>query len=128
MTGATRSHALGLTAARAGYGLALLAGPWPTDGPAAGRRIAEILGLRHLAQAGLSAAVPTTPVLVFGARIDLLHALTMAGYAAVHRPVRRAAIGQAAIAVGFAIAGTACARRAPRALSSQTLSTIGENT
>jgi hypothetical protein len=103
-----------LTTVRAGFGLAQLAGPWPTAEPSAGRRIAQVLGVRHLLQAGLSGPAPTAPVLVLGVEVDLLHALTMVAFGMARRSARRPALGQAAVAFGFAVAGAAAARHAAR--------------
>lgn len=103
-----------LTAVRAGFGLAQLAGPWPTAEQSAGRRIVQVLGVRHLIQAGLSGPAPTAPVLMLGVEADLLHALTMAAVGLTRRSARRPALAQAAVALGFAMAGAAAARHAAR--------------
>lgn len=103
-----------LTTVRAGFGLAQLAGPWPTADQSAARRIAQVLGVRHLLQAGLSGPAPTAPVLVLGVEVDLLHALTMIAVGMARRSARRPALAQAAVAFGFAVAGAAAARQAAR--------------
>ncbi|HEV2633589.1 MAG TPA: hypothetical protein VGX23_00490 [Actinocrinis sp.] len=101
-----------LTAVRAGFGLAQLSGPWPTAQESAGRRIAQVLGVRHLVQAALSGPAPTIPVLALGVEVDLLHAATMVGLALTRPSARRPALAQAVVALGFAAVGAAAARQA----------------
>ncbi|HEV2633531.1 MAG TPA: hypothetical protein VGX23_00200 [Actinocrinis sp.] len=98
-----------LTAVRAGFGLAQLSGPWPTAGQS-GRRITQVLGVRHLVQAAVSGPPPTAAVLALGIEADLLHALTMLGIAMTQRSARRPALAQAAVALCFAAAGAAATR------------------
>jgi hypothetical protein len=101
-----------LAAVRSGFGLAQLAGPWPGAGESAGRRLTQVLGVRHLVQAGVSGPEPTTAVLALGVEADLLHALTMVVVAMAQRSARRPALAQAAVAVGFAAAGAIATRHA----------------
>ena len=109
---------LALAGVRAGYGTVqllwpdrsaeqLLGGPLEPPAPAAIR----VLGARQLAQAGLSMAVPTAPLLAAGAGADALHALSMAVLALADRRRRRPAIVSGLIAAAFAAAGALAARR-----------------
>lgn len=104
-------------AVRAAYGLALLC--WPgqvtrlAQGAQASGRIqvvARVLGGRHLAQATVTAARPSREVLALGAGTDLAHAASMLALAATGRRGHRAALADAAVAVAFAMAGSALAR------------------
>jgi hypothetical protein len=117
-----------LTLARAGYGVALVCAPQvlikltgdPVTGQPAGasrvrpsRRacaVARVLGVRHLVQAGLTAATlragPGSPVpLGLGAGVDVLHASTMVGLALVDRGARRVALADAGLELALAAAG-----------------------
>lgn len=117
-----------ITLARAGYGVALLCAPQalialtgdPVTGQAAGasrarpsRRacgVARVLGVRHLVQAGLTAAAlraqPGSPYpLAGGAAVDALHATTMVGLALVDRGARRVALADAGVELALATAG-----------------------
>lgn len=116
-----------LTLARAGYGVALVCAPQilikltgdPVTGQPAGasrvrpsRRacaVARVLGVRHLVQAGLTAATlragPGSPVpLGLGAGVDVLHASTMVGLALVDRGARRVALADAGLELALAAA------------------------
>ena len=118
-----------VTLVRAGYGVALLCAPQalikltgdPGTGQPAGasrarpsRRacgVARVLGIRHLVQAGLTAVAlraaepdPSLP-LGLGAAVDMLHATTMAGLAAVDRGARRVALADTGVEVMLATAG-----------------------
>jgi hypothetical protein len=118
-----------ITLVRAGYGVALLCAPQalikltgdPGTGQPAGasparpsRRacgVARVLGIRHLVQAGLTAVAlraaepdPSLP-LGLGAAVDVLHATTMAGLAAVDRGARRVALADTGVEVMLATAG-----------------------
>jgi hypothetical protein len=104
-----------VTAVRAGFGLAQLAGPWPTSERSGGQRLTQLLGVRNLVQAGLSGPRPTVPVLALGVEVDLLHALTMVAVALTRRSARGAALAQATVALGFAVAGAVAAQRAAQA-------------
>ena len=76
--------------ARAGYGAALLCAPGPMIGVVTGqppsrraRRVARVLGVRHLAQAAITALNPGPEVVALGVIVDLLHAASMFAFAAV---------------------------------------------
>jgi hypothetical protein len=117
-----------ITLARAGYGVGLLCAPQalikltgdPVTGQPAGaspvrpsRRacaVARVLGVRHLMQAGLTAAAVRaeqgSPVpLALGAGVDVLHASTMVGLALVDRGARRVALADTGIELALAAAG-----------------------
>ncbi|MDN5795069.1 MAG: hypothetical protein L0H79_04880 [Intrasporangium sp.] len=103
--------------ARAGYGIVVLA--WP-DRVAGGllrrglgpreRVVARVLASRQLVQALGSGARPGYPVLALGAQVDLAHAVSMLGLGLLNRRHRRAALSDAVIAAGFALAGRLAAR------------------
>jgi hypothetical protein len=105
-----------LTLARAGYGVALLAAPQVliglTGGPGPRRAgaVARVLGVRHLVQAGVTAAAlraePGSPYVVAGgAAVDVLHASTMVGLALVDRGARRVALADTGVELALATAG-----------------------
>jgi hypothetical protein len=117
-----------LTLARAGYGVALLCAPQAlirlTGDPATGQpaqasrarpsgracAVARVLGVRHLVQAGLTAAAlqaqPGSPYpLAAGAAVDALHATTMVGLALVDRGARRVALADVGVELALATAG-----------------------
>jgi len=127
--------AWGITLVRAGYGVALLCAPQvlirlagdPVTGQPAGasrarpgRRacgVARVLGARHLIQAGLTAVAlraaepdPSLP-LGLGAAVDVLHATTMVGLAAVDRGARRVALADTGVEMVLAVAGGLTAAR-----------------
>jgi hypothetical protein len=97
--------------ARAGYGAALLCAPGPmirvctrqSASPRA-RRVAQVLGIRHLAQAAVTVWAPEPEVVAVGAVIDLLHAASMLGFAAAVGSLRRAELTDALIAATLAVA------------------------
>jgi hypothetical protein len=110
---------LPLAGVRAGYGAVqllwpdrsaeqLLAGPLEPPG----RTVVRVLGARQLAQAALSAAAPTAPVLAAGAGTDALHALSMAVLALAGRRWRRPAAVSGLTAAAFAACGALAASRA----------------
>jgi hypothetical protein len=73
--------------------------------------VARVLGARHLIQAGLTAVAlraaepdPSLP-LGLGAAVDVLHATTMAGLAALDRGARRLALADTGVEVLLATAG-----------------------
>jgi hypothetical protein len=75
-----------------------------------------MLGVRHLVQAGLTAAAlraePGSRVpLVLGAAVDVLHASTMVGLALVDRGARRGALADTGIELALAAAGAFTAAR-----------------
>jgi hypothetical protein len=111
---ATRGQALQLT--RAGYGAALLLAPVLTIRLATGsppgrraRRVARLLGARHLAQATLTTFAPLPGAFAAGAGVDALHAASMLILAAGDRAARRAALTDTAAEAAFAAAGLAAA-------------------
>ena len=84
---------------RASYGVALVMAPGTVMYLATGRfpgrrarRVAQILGARHLIQAGIGAFAPGPGVFVMGAGIDSVHAVSMLGLALFDRGTRRAAL------------------------------------
>jgi hypothetical protein len=97
-----------LPVVRAGYGGALLVRRPGESG--FGRPLLRVLGLRNLAQAAVSAAVPGPRVLRAGVGVDLLHAASMLTVAATSHRHRRAALTQAGAALGFAAAGASLLR------------------
>lgn len=120
-----------LVALRAGYGALLLLAPdqmvrlyagHRADGPA--RRVARLLGGRHLAQAVLTAGAPGRSTLALGVEADLAHAVSMAGVAVCDPARRRAGVIDALGAASFAAAGTWQCRRAPA--NSRELGTLAE--
>jgi hypothetical protein len=105
-----------LQLARVSYGTALLLAPgvaiFLVTGHLPGRRarrVARLLGARHLAQAALTAVVPLPEVFMVGAGVDALHAASMVILAAVDRTARRAALADAAVEAAFAATGLAVA-------------------
>ncbi len=123
-----------VTLVRAGYGVALVCAPQllirltgdpvtgqsPGEHPRPSRRacgVARVLGVRHLVQAGLTvvalrAAEPERSLpLALGAAVDVLHATTMVGLAAVDRGARRVALADTGVEVALAAAGLVTAAR-----------------
>lgn len=107
-------------AARAGYGAALVLAPgvviYLVTGRFPGRRarrVAQLLGTRHLIQAALTAVAPVPAVLAAGAGADGLHAASMLALAAASRGTRQAALTDALAESLFAAAGFAAAQRQP---------------
>ena len=124
-----------VTLVRAGYGLGLVCAPellirlaggpatltgdgsspgavsaQQEAGDARARRVARVLGVRHLVQAALTAAAeqtdPGSPVaLGGGAVVDLLHAASMLALGAADGRVRRTALADAALETALAAAG-----------------------
>jgi hypothetical protein len=100
--------------ARAGYGTALLCAPGPMIGIVTGRppsrrarQVARILGVRHLAQAAITALNPGPEVVALGVVVDLLHAASMYAFAAVVPDLRRAELADALAATALAVADPA---------------------
>jgi hypothetical protein len=96
---------------RVGYGAALVFMPGTTIFLATGRlpsrrtrRVAQLLGARHLAQAALTAAAPRPEVFAVGALLDAVHATSML-LAAFSRAGRSAALTDALTEAAFAVAG-----------------------
>jgi hypothetical protein len=111
-----------LAGVRAGYGAVQLL--WPDrsaeqvlGGPLepTARTGVRVLGARQLAQAGLTVAAPTAPLLAAGAGTDALHALSMAVLALADRRWRRPAVVSGLTAAAFAACGALAARRATQA-------------
>ena len=105
-----------LTLVRAGYGVALLCAPQVLigltggTGPRRACAVARVLGVRHLVQAGVTAAAlrsePGSPYVVAGgAAVDVLHASTMVGLALVDRGARRVALADTGVELALATAG-----------------------
>jgi hypothetical protein len=97
--------------ARAGYGVALLCAPGPMIGVVTGqppsrraRQVARVLGVRHLAQAAITALNPGPEVVALGVVVDLLHAASMFAFAAVVPDLRRAELADALAATALAVA------------------------
>ncbi len=134
MSRGSSTGAWAVTLVRAGYGVALVCAPRAlikvTGGAVAGEAagaeqprasgracgVARVLGVRHLVQAGLTAAalraVPGNPVpLVLGAAVDLLHATSMVALGAVDRGGRRGALADTGIELALAAAGGLAAAR-----------------
>jgi hypothetical protein len=111
-TSARRSAAVALQLVRAGYGMALVLAPGPAIRLATGRlpsrracRVAQVLGVRHLVQATLTAIAPTPVVLAVGGQVDAVHTASMLMLGAVSRAGRRAALTDALTEAAFAAAG-----------------------
>ncbi|HMD22822.1 MAG TPA: hypothetical protein VKH61_01900 [Streptosporangiaceae bacterium] len=101
-----------LQVVRATYGAALVLLPGPVIWLATGQlpsrracRVAQVLGIRHLIQAGLTSAAPEPAVLATGGQVDTVHAASMLLLAAVSRAGRRAALTDALTEAAFAAAG-----------------------
>jgi hypothetical protein len=73
------------------------------------RRVARALGLRHLAQAAITAWAPEPEVVAVGSVIDLCHAASMLALAAASQSLRRAELADALAAAALAIAEPASA-------------------
>jgi hypothetical protein len=107
-----------LTAIRASYGGALLIAPGAVIYLGTGRcpsrrarRVARLLGARHLIQAGVSTLAPLPSVLAAGAGVDGLHAASMLMLAGADRGgMRRAALTDSLAEALFAAAGVSAAR------------------
>jgi hypothetical protein len=101
---------LAVPLARAGYGAALLCAPGPVIRACTGqvpspraRRVARVLGIRHLAQAAITAWAPGPGLVAAGAAIDVCHAASMLALAAANRPLRRAGLADALAAATLAV-------------------------
>jgi hypothetical protein len=108
---AARGRAL-LIGTRASYGVALVIAPGASIHLATGRspssrtrRVAQVLGARHLIQAALSALAPQPSVLAVGAAVDALHAASMLLLAIADRGARRVALTDALAEALFAAVG-----------------------
>ncbi len=104
---------------RAGYGVVLLAAAGPVIRLYTGHRadrltraVTGLLGGRHLAQGILTGGAPSAGALTRGVRVDLAHAASMLGLAALDKRRRRAGLVDAAAAASFALTGAILAGRA----------------
>jgi hypothetical protein len=111
MARATGGPAL-LQLTRASYGVALVMAPGPVIRLATGRfpgrrarRVAQLLGARHLVQAALTAVSPRPAVFALGAEVDVAHAASMLMLAAAYSAARRTALTDALAESLFAAAG-----------------------
>jgi hypothetical protein len=111
-TSPVTAKARGLQQVRAAYGAALVLVPGPVIWLATGqlpsrraRRVAQVLGIRHLVQAALTAAAPEPAVLAIGGQVDAVHAASMLLLALVSRAGRRAALTDALTEAALAAAG-----------------------
>jgi hypothetical protein len=82
--------------------------------PAAIRRVAGVLGARHLAQALLTAGHPARATLALGAEVDAVHSASMTALGLRSGRWRAAVLTDALLAGSLAAAGMACARSRPR--------------
>ncbi len=83
-------------------------------GAASDRRailLARILGARHLAEAVLVGFRSDRRLALAGALVDGTHAITAAGFGALDRTRRRAALTNAVVAAGFCVGGLLHARK-----------------
>ena len=92
-----------------GASIHLATGRSPSGGT---RRVAQVLGTRHLIQAALSALAPQPSVLTVGAAVDALHAASMLLLAVADRGARRVALTDALAEALFAAAGLSFAAAA----------------
>jgi hypothetical protein len=97
---------------RASYGVALLLAPGLVAYLATGRypgrrarRVAQLLGARHLIQAAITAFVPEPDVFALGAAVDAVHAGSMVVLAAADPVARHAALTDALAETIFAAMG-----------------------
>ena len=65
------------------------------------RRVARVLGIRHLAQAAVTAWAPG--LVAAGAAIDVCHAVSMLALAAASQPMRRAELADGLAAATLAV-------------------------
>jgi hypothetical protein len=107
---AIASRALQLT--RAGYGMALVLAPGVLIYLATGRfpsrrarRVAQVLGARHLVQAAVTAFVPVPDVFALGAEADIVHAASMVLLAPAGGTAGRAAALDTLAEAAFAATG-----------------------
>jgi hypothetical protein len=113
---------------RAGYGTVLVLAPGPAIGLATGRlpsrqtrRVAQVLGTRHLIQAMLTAVAPQPAVFAVGGQVDAVHAVSMLLLAAVSRAGRKAALTDALTEAALAAAGFLASTRARKGLPAAAL-------
>jgi hypothetical protein len=103
---------------RAGYGMVLVLAPGPAIGLVTGGvpsrracRVAQVLGIRHLIQAALTAVAPRPEVLALGGQVDAVHTASML-LAAIRPAERRAALTDALAEAALAAAGFSAAIQA----------------
>lgn len=106
-------------AARAAWGATLLLAPRTVLTHVHGVRVderslvvARVLGARHLVQAGATLVTPRPAGLALGVVVDVLHAATAAGLAALDPTRRRAGVVDTVSATVWAVAGARAASRA----------------
>ena len=116
MTG--RWQASALPVARGVYGGALLLATdrmirlvAARDADPRTRVVVRLLGVRHLAQAVVTGVRPGPLPIALGAEVDVVHAASMLGVAAMARSQRRPGVVDATVAMAFAVAGAALTRR-----------------
>jgi len=109
--GAALAPRLAIPLVRAGYGAALLCAPGTMIRVCTGRRaslharrVTQLLGIRHLAQAVTTAWAPRPRTVAAGVAVDLCHAASMVGLAAANRSMRRAGLADAVVATVLAVA------------------------
>jgi hypothetical protein len=97
---------------RASYGVALVMAPGLVIYLATGRfpgrrgrRVAQLLGARHLAQAAITALIPAPGVFALGAAVDAVHAGSMVILGAADPVARHAALTDALAETVFAAMG-----------------------
>ena len=105
-------------AVRAAWATVLLLMPERLLSAAAGRPIpapavmvVRVLGLRHLLQAGVAAALPTGPVTGLGALVDTAHASSCVAVAAWSPRWRRAVLIDLLVETAFAASSWSASRR-----------------
>jgi hypothetical protein len=108
-----------VASARVGWGLVLLVSPRPVLAGVhhvrvdrASLVVARVLGARQVAQGLVSFTRPEPTVLTLGGVVDVLHAASMVGLAAVDRGRARGALTEAGLAATWAALGWAALHRA----------------
>jgi hypothetical protein len=76
------------------------------------RRVAQLLGTRHLVQAAVTALIPVPDVFTLGAEVDAVHAGSMLALAVTDPAARHAALTDTLAEALFAAAGFSCGRAA----------------
>jgi hypothetical protein len=76
------------------------------------RRVAQLLGARHLIQAAVTAFLPVPGVFALGAGVDAVHATSMVALAAADHASRPAALTDAVAETALAAAGFSFGRDA----------------
>jgi hypothetical protein len=109
-----------LQLARVSYGTALVLAPGVAISVVTGhlssrraRRVARLLGARHLVQAALTAVVPLPEVFTTGAQADAVHAASMVLLATVDRRAGKIALTDALAEAVFAVVGFSASVEAP---------------